>query len=100
MSVKHSVGAATLLCETMNLSYVVRVTQRSIYLIHMLAKQDTPMKARSTVLGFVPANARTRVMSTLSMFVLLRADAMVKPPISSMIVGENITEKMYLFGGK
>jgi hypothetical protein len=30
------------------------------------------------------------------MLVLLNAEAMVKPPIKSMIVGENITEKMYL----
>ena len=66
------------------------------YLIHILAKQDTPMNARMTICGFVPANARTRVMSTLSILVLLSADAIVKPPISNMIVGENITEKTNL----
>ena len=77
MSVKHSVGAATLL-------------------IHMLAKQATPMNASRTVLGRSPARLSTRVMSTRSMAVLLRADAMVKPPMSSMIVGENITEKTCL----
>lgn len=77
MSVKQSVGAATLL-------------------IHMLAKQLTPMKARRTREGFVPASARTRVMSMRSMFVFDRADEMVKPPMRSMIVGENIIEKTYL----
>jgi hypothetical protein len=66
------------------------------YLIHMLAKQDTPMNASRTVLGRVPASARTRVISTRSILVLLRADEMVKPPINSMIVGENMMEKTYL----
>ena len=75
--VKHSVGAATLL-------------------IHMLAKQDTPMNDNKTVLGRVPAKLRTRVISSRSIFVLLSADAIVNPPISNMIVGENITEKIYL----
>ena len=32
------------------------------------------------------------------MFVLLRADAMVNPPMSSIIVGENICEKTKLYG--
>jgi hypothetical protein len=30
------------------------------------------------------------------MLVLLNAEEMVNPPIKSMIVGENMTEKMYL----
>lgn len=77
MSVKHSVGAATLL-------------------IHMLAKHDTPINESNTTLGLVPAKLNTRVMSTRSMLVLLRADAIVNPPIKSMIVGENMTEKIYL----
>lgn len=77
MRVKQSVGAATLL-------------------IHMLAKHETIIKDKRTVLGRVPAKLRTRVMSTRSMLVLLSADAMVKPPISNMMVGENMTEKMYL----
>ena len=51
------------------------------------------MKARSTLLGCVPAKLRTRVINTRSMFVLLKADEIVKPPISNMIVGENIAEK-------
>lgn len=51
------------------------------------------MKARSTVLGRVPAKLKTRVMITRSMLVLLSADEMVKPPIRSMIVGENMIEK-------
>jgi len=67
-----------------------------IYLIHILAKQATPMKARSTVLGRLPARLRTRVMSTRSIFVLLSAEAMVNPPISNMIVGENMTENTNL----
>ncbi|KAF8992136.1 hypothetical protein BDZ89DRAFT_1054273 [Hymenopellis radicata] len=37
---------------------------------------------------------RTRVIRIPSMFVLLRPDDIVKPPISDIIVGENITEKM------
>lgn len=74
---KQSVGAATLL-------------------IHMLAKHATPMNASRTVLGRSPAKLSTRVMSTRSMAVLLKADAMVKPPMSSIIVGENMTEKTCL----
>jgi hypothetical protein len=77
MRVKHRVGAATLL-------------------IHMLAKQETPMKASRTVLGRVPARLSTRVINTRSIFVLLSADEIVNPPIKSIIVGENIAENMYL----
>jgi len=77
ISVKQSVGAATLL-------------------IHMLAKHDTPMKASKTVLGRVPAKLSTRVIKTRSILVLLSAEEIVKPPMRSMIVGENITENMYL----
>ena len=65
-------------------------------LIHMLAKHDTHMNANSTVLGRVPARLRTLVMSTRSMLVLLSADEIVKPPMRSMIVGENMLEKTYL----
>lgn len=70
--------------------------KQKLYLIHMLAKQDTPMKARRTLLGFVPAKLRTRVIKTRSMLVLLKADEIVKPPMSNMIVGENIAEKTNL----
>jgi hypothetical protein len=77
MSVKHNVGAATLL-------------------IHILAKHDTPITESNTTLGLVPAKLSTRVMSTRSMLVLLRADAIVNPPIKSIIVGENMTENIYL----
>ena len=77
MSVKQSVGAATLL-------------------IHMLAKQATPMNASRTVLGRSPARLSTRVIRTRSMAVLLSAEAIVKPPMRSMIVGENMTEKTCL----
>lgn len=74
---KHNVGAATLL-------------------IHMLAKQLTPMKAKSTVLGLVPARLKTLVIITRSMFVFDSAEEIVKPPMRSIIVGENITENIYL----
>lgn len=62
----------------------------------MLAKQETPMKASRTVLGLEPARLSTFVMRTRSMLVLLRADEIVKPPMRSMIVGENIIEKTHL----
>jgi hypothetical protein len=68
----------------------------AIYLIHILAKHETPMKANSTVFGRVPARLSTRVINIRSMFVLLRADEIVKPPIRSMMVGENMTENTYL----
>lgn len=35
-------------------------------------------------------------MMTLSMFVLLSAEDIVKPPIRSMMVGLNMIEKTYL----
>jgi transposase-like protein len=54
------------------------------------------MNASKTVLGFVPARLRTRVISRRSMAVLLSAEAIVKPPMRSMMVGENICEKTYL----
>ena len=54
------------------------------------------MNASSTVLGRVPAMLSTLVMRTRSIAVLLKADAIVNPPINSMMVGENMTEKMYL----
>ena len=62
----------------------------------MLAKHATPINASKTVLGRVPAMLSTLVMSTRSMAVLLRAAAIVNPPINNMIVGENMTEKIYL----
>jgi hypothetical protein len=68
------------------------------YLIHILAKHATPMKAKRTVLGRVPAKLRTFVIKIRSIAVLLSADAIVKPPISNMIVGENITENINLKG--
>jgi hypothetical protein len=62
----------------------------------MLAKQDTPIKARRTVRGRVPAKLSTLVIKMRSILVLLSAEEMVKPPMSSMMVGENIIEKTYL----
>jgi len=75
---------------------MVRQVREMGNLIHMLAKQDTPMNVRRTVLGRVPARLRMRVINTRSIFVLLRADEIVKPPMSNIIVGENIMEKTYL----
>ena len=66
------------------------------HLIHMLAKQLTPIKAKRTLAGFVPAILRTLVMISLSMLVLLKAEEIVNPPIKSMIVGEKMTEKTNL----
>lgn len=93
MSVKHNVGAATLLCgdQKRDSSELQRTC-----LIHMLAKHETPINASKTVLGRVPAILSTFVMRTRSIAVLLRADAIVNPPINSMMVGENMTEKIYL----
>lgn len=55
------------------------------------------MNASRTVLGLEPAKLSTLVISTRSMLVLLRADEIVKPPMRSMIVGENIMEKTHLW---
>jgi len=77
MRAKHSVGAATLL-------------------IHIEAKQATPICINSTKLGFVPARLRILVAMITSIRVLLSAAAMVKPPMRSMIVEVNIWEKMNL----
>ena len=65
----------------------------------MLAKQDTPMNASRTLLGLVPARCRTRVIKMRSMLVLLNADEIVKPPMRSMMVGENMREKTLLGKG-
>jgi hypothetical protein len=73
-----------------------RRTCNVTHLIHMLAKHATLMTASSTTLGRVPAKLSTRVINTRSMFVLESAAAIVKPPMRSMIVGENITEKIQL----
>jgi len=94
ISVKHKVGAATLLSYT--ISAVCHSLNTPTNLIHMLAKHETNINARSTVLGFDPAKCNTRVIRIRSMFVLLRAEEIVKPPINNMIVGENIIENTYL----
>lgn len=94
MSEKQSVGAATLLWKIVKNVHLDRFC--ASHLIHMLAKQETPMKDRMTMLGFVPARLKSLVIITRSMLVLLRAEAIVKPPIRSIIVGENICEKTYL----
>lgn len=61
-----------------------------------LAKQETSMKASNTMLGRVPAKLNTRVINIRSMLDLLSAEAIVKPPMRSIIVGENMIEKTYL----
>jgi hypothetical protein len=94
--VKQSVGAATLLLEGNKLANEKEALNNETNLIHILAKQDTPMNVRRTILGRVPARLRMRVINTRSMFVLLRADEIVKPPMSNIIVGENIMENTYL----
>jgi hypothetical protein len=99
--VKHRVGAATLLQDEEpqfnNDSRGGRRASRPAYLIHMLAKHATPMNASRTVLGPVPARDSSLVTRTRSMLVLLSADAIVNPPIRSMIVDENIWENTYLY---
>ena len=62
----------------------------------MLAKHATVKKARRTVLGFKPAILNSHVIGIRSMFVLLKVAEIVKPPMRSIIVGENTTEKMCL----
>jgi hypothetical protein len=64
----------------------------------MLAKVATHMSTRRTTLGFDPAALRMRVAVMTSSLVLERTAAMVKPPMRSIMVGENIWEKMYLIG--
>jgi hypothetical protein len=98
IKVKQSVGAATLLFKvvTSSIRYAMHAEAGVTRLIHILAKQETAMKARRRVLGRVPARLNTRVTMTRSMLVLLRAEEMVKPPISSMIVGENMVENTNL----
>ena len=62
----------------------------------MLAKQLTAINAKRTFGGFVPAMERTRVIRSLSMLVLERADEMVNPPMRSMMVDEKMFEKTKL----
>lgn len=49
-----------------------------------------------TTLGFVPAAFSTLDAVMMSSLVFDRTAAMVKPPSKRPIVGENMTEKMYL----
>ena len=66
-------------------------------LIHIEAKVATNINTSNTTLGRLPAALRIRVAVMTSRRVLESTAAMVKPPIRSMIVGENICEKMYLY---
>lgn len=54
------------------------------------------MNASKTVRGRVPAKLSTLVIKIRSMAVLLNAEAIVNPPMSNMIVDENMTEKTNL----
>jgi len=98
MRVKQRVGAATLLYSWCS-NEKQRQSRYNTDLIHMLAKQDTPINAKRTVFGSEPARLKTLVIIIRSIFALLKADDMVNPPIRSMIVGENITEKIHLDRG-
>jgi hypothetical protein len=62
----------------------------------MLANVATHMRTSRTTLGFSPAALRIREAVITSNLVFDRTAAMVKPPMSNIIVGENICEKMYL----
>lgn len=93
---KHSVGAATLLGKHANEHTKSLQKTLKTNLIHILAKHDTNMNASNTVRGFVPAKLSTRVINTRSMLVFDSAEEMVKPPMRSMIVGENMVENMNL----
>jgi hypothetical protein len=61
----------------------------------MEANVATAIKTSKTTLGRVPAALRIRVAVMTSNLVLESTAAMVNPPMSSMMVGENICEKMY-----
>ena len=65
-------------------------------LIHILAKVATDMRTSKMTLGFSPAALRIRDAVMTSSRVFERTAAIVKPPIRSIIVGENIWEKIYL----
>jgi hypothetical protein len=60
----------------------------------MLAKQNTAIKAKRTIQGFEPAMLNRRVINIRSMFDLLSAAEIVKPPTRSMIVGEYMTKNV------
>lgn len=62
----------------------------------MLANVATNINTSITTLGLVPAAFSIRVTVMTSSLVLDRTAAMVKPPIRSMMDGENICEKMCL----
>lgn len=62
----------------------------------MLANVAMHIKVSKTTLGFDPAALRTLDAVMTSNLVLDRTAAMVKPPSKRPIVGENMTEKMYL----
>ena len=65
-------------------------------LIHMLANVAIHIKVSKTTLGLDPAALRTLEAVMTSSLVLERTAAIVKPPSKSPMVGENMTEKMYL----
>lgn len=65
-------------------------------LIHILANVATDINTSRTTLGFEPAAFKIRVAVMTSSRVFESTAAIVKPPIRSIMVGENIWEKMYL----
>jgi hypothetical protein len=62
----------------------------------MLANVATHINTSKMTLGLEPAALRIREAVMTSNRVFERTAAIVNPPIRSMIVGENIWEKMYL----
>ena len=62
----------------------------------MLANVATHMRTSRITLGFSPAAFRMREAVMTSRRVFERTAAIVNPPMSSIIVGENIWEKIYL----
>lgn len=65
-------------------------------LIHMLANVAMHIKVNKTTLGFDPAAFKTLEAVMTSSRVFDSTAAIVKPPSKRPIVGENMTEKMYL----
>jgi hypothetical protein len=66
----------------------------------MLANVATHINTSKMTLGLEPAALRIREAVMTSNRVFERTAAIVKPPIRSMIVGENIWEKMYLMSAR
>lgn len=62
----------------------------------MLAKHDMAIKASRTIRSIEAIMLDRCIISTRSILVLLSATEIVKPPASSVMVGENLAESMRL----